>query len=47
MSKSSYRQKLEVLQVYVEDLRKNKKSRKTKKQPKWLTKTLDELENED
>ena len=47
MSKSSYHQKLSVLKIYLEDLKKNKKSRKGKNQPKWLTKTLDELENED
>lgn len=47
MSKSSYSQKLSVLKLYLEDLKKNKKARKGKRQPKWLEKTLEELDNED
>lgn len=46
MSKTSNHQKLAVLKPYLEDLKKNKKSRKGKQQPKWLLKTLDELDNE-
>jgi len=46
MSKTSHHQKLSVLKVYLEDLKKNKKSRKGKNQPKWLTKALDEIDNE-
>lgn len=45
MSKTSNMQKLEVLRVWLDDLKKNNRYRKQqKKTPDWLAKTLKELE---
>jgi len=48
MSKSSNQQKLSVLNVWLEDNKKNNKYRKQqKKQPKWLTQALKDLDDDD
>jgi hypothetical protein len=44
MSKVSNSQRLAVLKIWLEDLKKNKKQRNNKKQPKWL---LEDLTDDD
>ena len=44
MSKVSIQQRLAVLKIWLEDLKKNKNQRNNKKQPKWL---LEDIVDED
>jgi len=48
MSKNSNMQRLAVLKVWIDDVKKNSRYRKEqKKQPKWLIEALKDLDYED